>query len=297
MPQIRREDLMLSASAANPGLDRAAHLRSEPDSLAQRPHRLLRVHNGQLKVNGNALDIAHEPVDLDQSIFLGLDGDGIAYFVQAFDAKNSEAISLRNLASELSIEHRLLAAHAVALMNWHESHPHCPRCGQSTRMSSLGNARYCASDDKEFYPRTDAAVIVLVKDKQDRILLGRQSSWPKGRFSTFAGFVEAGESFESAVEREVFEECGVRSQEIHYLGSQPWPFPASIMVAFEIEAENPDVARADGIEIEQVAWFTRKELLDAISSGEILLPPGISIARRMIENWYGARLLGGEAWR
>ena len=130
-----------------------------------------------------------------------------------------------------------------------------------------------------------------------RILLGRQSSWPKGRFSTFAGFVEAGESFESAVEREVFEECGVRSQEIHYLGSQPWPFPASIMVAFEIEAENPDVARADGIEIEQVAWFTRKELLDAVSSGEILLPPGISIARRMIENWYGARLLGGEAWR
>ena len=118
-----------------------------------------------------------------------------------------------------------------------------------------------------------------------------------GRYSTFAGFVEPGESFESAVEREVREECGIVSEQINYLGSQPWPFPASIMVAFEAIAKDPSQALADGVEIERVEWFSRAQFKEATDSGRLVLPPSISIARRMIEGWYGEVLTGGEAWR
>ena len=142
---------------------------------------------------------------------------------------------------------------------------------------------------------------MLVKDNQDRILLGRQKIWPPKRFSTFAGFVEPGESFESCVIREVAEECGGTVTEMKYLGSQPWPFPASIMIAYEATISNPDTVKADGEEIEQIVWLTREELLSQTISGELLLPPVISVARAMINAWYGpnasAELRGGESWR
>jgi NAD+ diphosphatase len=157
------------------------------------------------------------------------------------------------------------------------------------------------TDNSEHYPRTDGAIIVLVKDETDRILLGRQKVWPKNRFSTFAGFVEPGESFENCVIREVEEEAGVKLTQINYLGSQPWPFPASLMIAFEAVTNTPELARADGEEIEEIRWFSRSDMKQAILNNSLILPLEISVARQMIKAWYGdaadTDLKGNESWR
>ncbi|NCV79858.1 MAG: NAD(+) diphosphatase [Actinobacteria bacterium] len=188
--------------------------------------------------------------------------------------------------------------------NWHANHTHCARCGAKTVSDLGGSVRVCVEDATQHHPRTDPAVIVLVRDKDDRILLGHQPIWPDKRFSTFAGFVETGESFEECVSREVFEEAGVYASEIKYLTSQPWPFPASIMIAFEAITHRPEEARPDGTEITEVRWFSRDEMKAAVASQDILLPPTISVARRMIEAWYTRidgytrdQLRGGESWR
>jgi NAD+ diphosphatase len=187
--------------------------------------------------------------------------------------------------------------HAIALSNWHDAHPHCSKCGALTRVDLAGAARICDVDQSQHHPRTDPAVIVLIKDRDDRILLGHQPVWPDGRFSTFAGFLEPGETFEQCVAREAFEEAGVALTEIKYLGSQPWPFPASIMIAFEAYTDAPESARPDGEEITEVKWFSRSELKAAAADGSLLLPPTVSVARRMIEGWLGESAIGGERWR
>jgi NAD+ diphosphatase len=159
--------------------------------------------------------------------------------------------------------------------------------------------RICESDGSQHHPRTDPAIIVLVKDEDDRLLLGRQHSWAPGRFSNFAGFVEPGESFEQCVVREVEEESGLVVHSVHYLGSQPWPFPASIMIAYEAITSDVSKARPDGEEIVEIMWFTRESMKAAVNSGEISLPPRISVSRRMIEYWYGEGAiedLGAHGW-
>jgi NAD+ diphosphatase len=181
-----------------------------------------------------------------------------------------------------------IALHAVALSNWHNTHPHCARCGATTSVSLGGAIRTCDKDKSEHYPRTDCAVIVLVRDSQDRILLGRQAIWPEGRFSCFAGFLEPGETFEQCVQREVFEEAGLAIREINYLGSQPWPFPASIMISFDAITDFPESARPDGEEIVAIKWLSRDELKAEISAGTLLLPPDISVSRKMIDRWLTA---------
>ena len=208
--------------------------------------------------------------------------------------------SLRDLGSTLDEFHIGISMHAVALVNWHRSHPHCARCGAEIESTLGGSVRVCVKDQSQHHPRTDSAVIVLVKDKDDRILLGHQPIWLDGRFSTFAGFVEPGETFEQCVEREVFEESGVKVKEIKYLGSQPWPFPASIMIAFSAVVDDPSTAKADGVEITEVRWFTRDELKSSVADGSLSLPPTISVARKMIAMWFGPgaeKLTGSESWR
>jgi NAD+ diphosphatase len=141
----------------------------------------------------------------------------------------------------------------------------------------------------------------LIKDDKDQVLLGRQKVWPKHRFSTFAGFAEPGESFEHCVIREVREEAGVELTKINYLGSQPWPFPASLMIAFEAVTNTPELARADGDEIEEIRWFSREDMKAAIADKSLILPLEISVARQMINAWYGdgaeKDLVGAESWR
>ena len=209
--------------------------------------------------------------------------------------------TLREIGAFLSPRDIGLSVHAQGLANWHKKHPRCSQCGAATTVISGGSVRKCLIDESEHYPRTDSAIIVLVKDNQDRILLGRQKVWPKNRFSTFAGFVEPGESFEHCVQREVAEEAGINLTKINYLGSQPWPFPSSLMIAFEAITDNPSSARPDGDEIEEIRWFSRSEMKQAILDSTLILPLEISVARQMINGWYGedaARdLKGAESWR
>jgi NAD+ diphosphatase len=212
--------------------------------------------------------------------------------------------TLREVGGNLDAEDLTLAMHAVGLANWHENHTHCSKCGAQTVSDLGGSVRVCVEDSTQHHPRTDPAVIVLVRDADDRILLGHQPIWPEKRFSTFAGFVETGESFEECVSREVFEEAGIYPSQVKYITSQPWPFPASIMIAFEAFAERPQDARPDGQEITAVRWLSRDEMKQTVASGEILLPPGISVAKRMIESWYTRvdgysrnDLQGEQSWR
>lgn len=224
---------------------------------------------------------------------------------EEFEMRKYEGFkTLREIGGNLDADELSLAMHAVGLANWHAIHTHCARCGAKTESDLGGSVRVCVADSTQHHPRTDPAVIVLVKDKDDRILLGHQPIWPDKRFSTFAGFVETGESFEECVSREVFEEAGVHLTDINYLTSQPWPFPASIMIAFEAITHRPEEARPDGTEITEVRWFSRDEMKKAVMAEDILLPPTISVARRMIESWYTRvdgyareQLHGGESWR
>jgi NAD+ diphosphatase len=155
-----------------------------------------------------------------------------------------------------------------------------------------GWVRTCASDEKEFYPRTDPAIIAAIIDDEDRILLGSQGIWEDNRWSVLAGFVEPGESLSAAVEREIFEEAGVRVSDIEYLASQSWPFPYSLMVGFKARARGKQELIPDALEIEKLRWFSREEIEAEVH--EILLPGKLSIARALIENWFGGELVSAS---
>ena len=204
---------------------------------------------------------------------------------------------LRELGTALDDTGAGLLTTGVAVANWHATHRRCARCGEPTEVIQSGWARRCPACTAEHYPRTDPAVIMSVVDPDDRILLGRQRAWPAKRYSTLAGFVEPGESLEAAVRREVFEEAGVRTGQVLYQGSQPWPFPSSLMLGFRATATSIDIT-VDGEELTDARWWTRAELAADVRSRELLLPPGISIARRLVEHWYGGPIEDAdEVWR
>ena len=175
-------------------------------------------------------------------------------------------------------------AYARAMTHWHATHLYCGACGAPTESREGGHIRVCTNEScaKHHFPRTDPAVIMLV-EKGDRCLLGRKSEWAQGRYSTLAGFVEPGESLEDAVRREVMEETGVVVSDVEYHSSQPWPFPASLMLGFFCKAETEAIHRNDK-ELEDARWFTREEL-NAGQGGLGIAPRPISIARRLIDDW------------
>ena len=302
-------------------LDRASELRSDETALDRlwSAAKIIRVSNSKLATDGKSLLflsaaeveklIASKVFTSGDKYFLGIDtASKVAYFawdcdevgLSAGETSTEGLASLRELGGTLDEFELGISMQATALSNWHRSHPHCSKCGAETKSTLGGSVRVCVKDQSQHHPRTDSAVIVLVKDKDDRILLGHQPIWPDGRFSTFAGFLEPGETFEQCVEREVFEESGVKVNEIKYLGSQPWPFPASIMIAFSAVVDDPSTAKADGVEITEVRWFSRAELKSSVADGSLLLPPTISVARKMIAMWFGPgaeKLTGGESWR
>ena len=170
-----------------------------------------------------------------------------------------------------------LAAHARALVMWHQSQFFCGVCGSQTKQDSGGNSRKCSGCGKRLFPRVDPAIIVLVSDGE-RCLLGRKEHWPEGRYSTISGFVEPGESLEDGVRREVFEETNVQVGKVSYHSSQPWPFPAALMLGFTAEAVSQNIKLNDG-ELEDARWFTREQL----SAEGMKLPFRISIARRLVD--------------
>jgi NAD+ diphosphatase len=243
---------------------------------------------------------------------LGVDGAGVAYFGVAGPkgglragplpgpgsgpapppAPGVRPAGLREAGPLLGDRDAGMFTEAVALANWHATHTHCPRDGTPTVPSSAGHSRRCPTDGSEHFPRVDPAVIMLVTDDQDRCLLARNQSWPPRRVSILAGFVEPGESVEQAVIREVGEETGLAVGQIHYVGSQPWPMPQSLMLGFRAHAAGAQQIRVDGEEIAEARWFTREQLRAAVPAQEVLLPPPVSIAHRIIESWFGGPLPG-----
>jgi NAD+ diphosphatase len=202
--------------------------------------------------------------------------------------------NLRQLGSRLSDRDAGLFTEALGVVNWHASHAFSPRTGVATVSGKAGWVRVDPTTGKEIFPRTDAAIIVGITDSSDRLLLGSNALWESNRFSLLAGFVEPGESLEAAVVREVFEESGLNVVDPEYLGSQPWPFPASLMLGFtaRLDPAVESTLTPDGNEILELRWFSRDELRDSLDT--ILLPGPTSIARSIIERWYGAPLDDGS---
>ncbi|HTQ37042.1 MAG TPA: NAD(+) diphosphatase [Steroidobacteraceae bacterium] len=198
---------------------------------------------------------------------------------QAVERDGEAFAELRPLTADLPDDEAGLLAYARALQLWRGTHRCCSRCGATMVSVRAGHLRCCPQCGYQSFPRLDPAIIVLVHDG-NAALLGRQAAWQPGRYSTIAGFVEPGESLEDAVRREVFEETGIAPTDIAYHSSQPWPFPASLMLGFTARAAMAPPVLRDG-ELEDARWFSREELRD----GAVQLPPATSISRRLIDGW------------
>ncbi|HSZ09548.1 MAG TPA: NAD(+) diphosphatase [Steroidobacteraceae bacterium] len=288
---------------AGPYADREAHSRKDPawfsGALADGHSRALPVWNSRnLIVEGAApraalLDLSAVPQDrrtADDLILLGRFGDAdvFTYEVPGLEPPQPEAGTrfedLRLMAALLPAEEAGLLGYARGMVSWRSRHRFCGTCGAATLAAKGGHVLVCTNPTcrHEQFPRIDPAIIVLVTDGE-RALLGRQAAWPVGRYSTIAGFVEVGESLEDAVTREVFEESGIKVDQIEYHSSQPWPFPSSLMLGFTARALTTQIERRDD-ELEDAQWFTREDL----ASGRPIVPPNVSISFRLIEHWFNA---------
>ena len=197
---------------------------------------------------------------------------------------------LRRVATQLTPEQAGLALTAVGMGSWHRTHRHCPQCGGLLETRSAGWVLRCRDDGSLHFPRTDPAVIMAVRDDRDRLLLARNASFRARFHSVLAGFVEPGETLEAAVAREVLEEVGVTVCDVEYAGSQPWPFPRSLMLGFRAWATGPADLVLQPEEIAEAAWWTREDLAAAVSVGTVGVPGRESIARALIEDWFGGPL-------
>ena len=269
------------------GLDRATRLRGDEAGLiAARDSeraRLLVTSRGEVATDpAGSVELRRLPAEPGAEVLLGI-RDGAALFAREDAAAIGDTHrGLRDLAMDLPADEGALAATAVAAGNWHRRNGHCSNCGQATAVREAGWTRSCPGCGAQHHPRLDPVVIMLVVDADhDRVLLGRQPSWPKGRYSALAGFVEPGESLEEAVAREVTEESGVEVADVVYRSSQPWPFPGQLMIGFHCRRTGGEAAPVDG-ELEDVRWFGRDELTD------LILPPPLAIARRLIDEWLSA---------
>ncbi|KHL08343.1 UNVERIFIED_CONTAM: hypothetical protein LK11_58425 [Mumia flava] len=220
--------------------------------------------------------------------------DGLEHVAVMVDRVASPATALRLIAADLDPAQARMAVHAVGIAQWHRTHPRCARCGEPTDAAQGGHVRHCPVCGADHFPRSDPAVIMLITDEDDRALLGRRPTWPDGRFSTLAGFVEPGETLEDAVRRETHEETAVTVGDVWYASSQPWPFPSSLMLGFYGRALSTDIT-VDGTETADARWFTRDEVTEMTAAGALSLPGIVSISRWLIEGWHGGHVEG--AWR
>lgn len=292
---------------ANP-IDRAAHLRTQPDQLqAFERHpdaRAYVVHRDSLLIK-HETDGPRSLLTLDEArafgageppFFLGLD-DGAAVFGMGLNAAAADNIAghrdatlenLRMLAATGAIAENQLSRVAMAksLAGWHQRHGFCANCGAPTLVVQAGWRRDCQSCKAEHFPRTDPVVIMMVTSGE-RCLLGRQASFPPMMWSCLAGFVEAAETIEDAVQREIFEESNIRCTDVRYYTSQPWPYPSSLMIGCTARAVNTDII-VDTTELEDVRWFERAEImtmLQGLHAQGIVPPQRVAIARHLLEQW------------
>ncbi len=326
-PDLRRHNASREP-APNPlsgtPLDRVAHRRTDAAWVAAAvgapDTRVVPVSGGRVLVVADASGAASRAVTLPggavglvdpaaaadhASALLGLQ-DGTAYFAVDVAAGGADAVlaaagpgaawsELRPAALALPAGEGSLVAYARAMLWWHSRHRFCGVCGAPTVVEEAGHVRACPACAARHFPRTDPAVIVLVTHPgpsgaaaDEACLLGSAPGWPEGMYSTLAGFAEPGESLEDTVRREMFEEAGVRVGDVRYSSSQPWPFPQSLMVGFTARAEDRAL-RVDTAELRDARWFTRAELEAAIAERSVWVPPRLSISRRLIEDWRGAR--------
>ena len=289
-------------------LDRAGTERLDPLWVADRledpaSRAVVASADGVLVTGDPAVSLLRVPVRADGDhlvdeawpVMLGLD-DGVALFALDLDAQPPEArrrlneqgriATLREAGSLLAPQEAGLAAYTVGLLNWHRRHRFCPACGAALLVTDAGFSRTCPACGAQHFPRTDPAVIVLV-EHDGHALLGRQAGWPPRQYSVLAGFVGPGESLEEAVIREIKEESGITAYDPRFVGSQPWPFPMSVMLGFEARSHGGAPVPRDG-ELEDVRWFTRAEVGEGLvgRSAELVLPPGISISYFLVERWF-----------
>jgi NAD+ diphosphatase len=278
----------------HPGLDRAEHLRDDPEALRSHWHgaRVLVIEDdGSALFSGSEdapeFSFGHQHAESgpDGAAFLGLDESQAAWFALPASGTAYQPplrLDLRSAALRWPALSASAFAQARALLHWQQRTRYCGICGQRLALVRGGFVARCAACAVEHYPRTDPAIIVAVSDGE-RLLLGRQASWPEKRWSVLAGFLEPGESLEQTVEREVLEEAGVRVHSCHYLASQPWPFPAALMLGFSADAD-PQPVRV-GAELEDARWFSAAEIRAQVAAGEMISSPRMSISRWLIDDW------------
>ncbi len=274
--------------------DRAAHLRKD-DAWRNEPVRVMVIGGEHVATLGGQ---GIRWISLDEApdgmwIYLGTK-NGVHHAAVVVGGRvptELDPVSLRVLGPSIAPDDASLAVHAIGISRWHETHGFCAKCGALTDAADAGHTRVCPDCGAHHFPRTDPAVIMLITDKDDRALLGRQPVWPEGRFSTLAGFVEPGETLDDAVRREVKEEVGINVGEVTYAGSQPWPFPSSLMLGFFGKALSADIA-VDHNEIAEARWFTRDEVTEMTASSDLLLPPNVSISRWLLQKWHGGVIHG-----
>ncbi|MGK2308437.1 NAD(+) diphosphatase [Cutibacterium sp. V947] len=251
---------------------------------------LIDLHDKVVMSDGRVATVATEGERDDQrDLFLGI-VDGVPWFARRNGEPRSEARSVRTV--NLDPTDREVVMSAVAALAWHEDNPTCPRCGEPTRITNGGPARVCAHGHQVF-PRTDPAIIAAVLDAEDRIVLARQHSWAPHRRSVLAGFVEAGEPAEHALVREVAEETTLNITAARYVGSQAWPFPRSLMFGYAARAVGTIDVGHD--ELAEADFFSRDEMSDQVESGQLQLPPTLSIARALIDAWLTHQLPDPES--
>ena len=282
-------DLMISWAMPS-DLDRVDHHRASADWVAGLWHaedaKLLTV-DAESRFSTNAggsklrMTKPFEEFDSQRHWLLGLLNGSPIFTVE--ELADGEMHDLREVGFQLTDNELDIAAAAAALAHWHRLEPHCPRCGVATIVINGGLARHCHACGLDHFPRTDPAVIVAVIDSEDRLLLGGKPEWGN-RVSVLAGFVETGESLEQTIHREIGEEVDISLSELHYFGSQPWPFPRSLMLAFFGRAIGNTI-NIDADEIVHAEWYTRDQLSAKLDAGELGLPGRSSIAARMIQVW------------
>lgn len=304
------------------GLNRAADLRGDHEALAAlwRKARVLPVWRGKPLTLAEAglLRLASDHPLLDgpvPTVFLGLGEDGVAEFAADLSAWEPESGAvaeqgffdqnrqphpalgngpafedLRNAMARLSPREAELAATARAVLHWHRSHAFCAACGARSDMVHAGWQRHCPACGTQHFPRTDPVVIMLVT-RGNRLLLGRNAVWPEGMYSLLAGFVEPGETLEAAVRREVAEETGVVVGPVRFLASQPWPFPANLMLGAHAEAMSEAIT-LDPAELQDALWISREEVLQVFSGKHAAIKPPRkgAIAESLMRNWLADQL-------
>ncbi len=288
-------DLVLGRSAH----DRAALRRRDPDLiptlLADHDTRVFDLYRNRVVLDATGTALALRPpraADADAlAVYLGsVEGHEHLAILRDADQAPADARSLRAVGLTLDDVQISLVTAAVGIANWHATQGFCPRCGQPTEVVEAGWVRRCVADGTDIYPRTDPAVIMAVIDDDDRLLLARNARRHlTNSMSVLAGFVEPGEALEAAVAREVMEEVGVSVDQVTFMGDQPWPFPASLMVGYTARATTTGL-RVDPEEIDAARWFDRAQFEGALRSGELVVPARLSIAHHLIEHWYGARI-------